>query len=105
MENKFFRRVIDRDKLIVDQWKDNPAIFRISWFKNFHYQCEKYIDLKNTEYDKPMPMYDYYHAGYGLYVDIYFTHDNRYISFDYDCNGEYIYRTYELRELFDSTEV
>jgi hypothetical protein len=47
-----------------------------------------------------------FRSGWGsLYVDIYFTYDNRYISFDYDCNGEYIYRTYNLQELFDNAEV
>ena len=105
MEDNFFRRLIDKDTLVVDQDKSNPAIFRISWFKDYHYQGEIYISLIDTKYDKPMPMYDYYHAGYGLYVNIYFTHDNRYISFDYDCNGEYIYRTYELAELFENSIV
>ena len=101
MEDNFFRRIIDRDELIVDQWKDNPAILRISWFKDNHYQCEKWINLKDEEFHHHVNQ-DWYHAGYGLYVDIYFTYDNRYISFDYDCNGEYIYRTYNLQELFDS---
>ena len=105
MKDKFFWRIIDREKLIVDQWRDNPAIFRISWFKDNHYQCEKWINLKDTEFDRPVLMFDWYHAGYGLYVDLYFTHDNKYISFDYDCNGEYIYRTYELQELFDNATV
>jgi hypothetical protein len=102
MEDKFFRRIINRDELIVDQWKDDPAVFRISWFKDNHYQCEKWINLKDAEYDKPSIFWDWYHAGYGLYVDIYFDHCNRYISFDYDCNGEYIHRTYELEILFDN---
>lgn len=102
MEDKFFIRMIDRDELIVDQWKDNPTIFRISWFKDNHYQCEKWINLKDAEFDKPMPIFDWYRAGYGLYTDIYFSYSKRYISFDYDCNGEYIYRNYELGELFES---
>ena len=105
MEDKFFWRITDRDKLIVDQWKDNPAIFRISWFKNNHYQGEKWINLKDAEFDRPMPIFDWYHAGYGLYVDVYFSYSERYISFDYDCNGEYIYRTYELQELFDNATI
>lgn len=104
MEDKFFRRVIDRDELIVDQWKDNPAIFRISWFKDNHYQCEKYINLRSKEYHYYTNQ-DWYHAGYGLYTNIYFTYDNRCISFDYDCNGEYVYRTYELQELFNNATV
>ena len=104
MEDKFFRRIIDRDELIVDQRIDNPTIFRFSWFKDGHYQGEKWIYLKSKEYDKDTNQ-DWYHAGYGLYVDIYFTYDNRYISFDYDCNGEYIYRTYNLQELFDNSVV
>ena len=46
MEDKFFRRVIDREDLVVDQWKDNPTIFRVSWFDDGHYLCEKWINLK-----------------------------------------------------------
>ena len=103
MEDNFFRRIIDREDLIVDQWKDDSAILRISWFKDNHYQCEKWICLRSKEYHKYANQ-DWYPAGYGLYIDIYFTHDNRYISFDYDCNGEYIYRSYNLQELFDSAE-
>ena len=102
MGDKFFRRVIHRDELIVDQWIDNPAIFRISWFSDGHYQYEKWINLKDAEFDRPMPMFDWYHVGYGLYVDVYFSYNRRYISFDYDCNGEYIYRTYKLQELLDN---
>lgn len=102
MEDKFFRRVIDRDELTVDQSLSYPTIFRISWFKDNHYQGEKWIDLEFEEYHKHTNQ-DWYHAGYSLYVDIYFTQDNKYISFDYDCNGEYIYRSYNLQELFIST--
>ena len=105
MEDKFFWRITDRDKLIVDQWKDNPTIFRISWFEDNHYQCEKWVNLKDEEFDRPMPMFDWYLAGYGLYVDLYFIYNNKYISFDYDCNGEYIYRTYSLQELFDNATI
>ena len=105
MEDKFFWRITDRDKLIVDQWKDNPAIFRISWFNDNHYQCEKWINLKDAEFDRPIPIFDWYHAGYGLYVNVYFDYCNRYISFDYDCNGEYIHRFYELQELFDNATI
>ena len=103
MEDKFFRRIIDIDELIVDQWTDNPTIFRISCFSDGHYQCAKWICLKLKEYHRHTNL-DWYHAGYGLYVDIYFTHSNQYISFDYDCNGEYIYRTYNLQELFDNAD-
>ena len=53
MEDNIFRRLIDRDELIVDQDKSNPAIFRISWFKDYHYQGEIYISLIDTKYDKP----------------------------------------------------
>ena len=105
MEDKFFRRIIDRDELLIDQWKDNPAIFRISWFYDGHYQGEKWINLRDVEFDKPMPIFDWYYADYGLYVDIYFSYSKRYISFDYDCNGEYFYRTYDLAELFESSTV
>ena len=105
MEDKFFRRVVDRDELIVDQWKDNPTIFRISWFKDNHYQREKWINLRDTKYDKPMPIFDWYHAGYGLYIDVFFSYNKYYISFNYDCNGEYIYRAYELQELFDNAAI
>ena len=96
-----YKNIIDKDWLMICQDDTCPSKIRLSWFKDNHYQCEKFIDLKLEEYHKHTNM-DWYHAGYGLYVNVYFTHNNRYISFDYDCNGEYIYKSYELAELFES---
>ena len=45
MEDKFYRRVIDRETFAIDQSKENSRLFRFSWFKDNHFQSEIFIDI------------------------------------------------------------
>lgn len=106
MEDKFYRRLIDRDDLIIDRDKHNPRILRLSWLdNNLHYQGQQlFLDILDCKYDHPelRNQFDWYHAGYDENLNIYFSYTNKYLSLDLTMSDGWhtISRTYDLKELY-----
>lgn len=110
MEDKFYRRVIDRNELIIDQNKKNHRLFRLSWFKDYHYQCEFFIDVYNDEWDHPQfqGQMDWWHAKSEVdNVNIYFSYNNKYLIIELIIEGDWctITRTYSLEELYQNAPI
>ena len=108
MEDKFYRRIIDRNELTIDQSKENPRLFRLSWFKDNHYQCEFFIDIFNDEWDRPQfqGQMDWWHAISEVDdVSIYFSYNNKYLIIELTLGDGWhtITRTYSLKELYENT--
>lgn len=106
MEDKFYRRVIDKDELIIDQSKESPRLFRLSWFKDNHYQCEFFIDVFNDEWDRPQlqGQIDWWHAISVDDVSIYLSYNKKYliIELTFGDGWHTITRTYSLEELYNN---
>lgn len=97
----------DFDSIFICQDEENYNIIRISWFKDCHFRDELYINLEEKKFDHPelRNRQDWYYAGEGIDIEIYFSFNNRLLSVDmfYHDEMKVVSRNYNLEELYEAT--
>ena len=95
----------DFDSIFICQDENQFNIIRVSWFKDCHFRDELFINLAEKQYDHPelRNRIDWYNAGEGQNIDIYFSYSNKYLSIDifYHDEMKVVSRNYDLEELYE----
>ena len=101
-----FNNIYNGEQLDICQDDKNHAHIRVSFFKNWHYMAEFFLNLDNDNWDHPelRNRMDWWHVTRGNRIEVYLSQNSHYLSIDYDIfnDGHIISRTYELKELYDN---